>query len=204
MEDWWLVRDAQGKVGWVMSRRLDVDVPDEIAGYAEGQRIVGAYLLRKVDDPESNFPDKQAPEYVTVLNPYQDGPPHTAGLPYDFDQVRVFVWSLQHHRYETAFRQRELQGYLPVVVATQTLDKAGPVPTFQFKQGIGDSVTIDPETGAAKPTSTETLTYRLDGALVKKVVPAQPAPAARPAPPPPPTAATGKKRSARTKRHHHK
>ena len=58
--------------------------------------------------------------------------------------------------------------------------------------------------GAAKPTSTETLTYRLDGALVKKVVPAQPAPAARPAPPPPPTAATGKKRSARTKRHHHK
>ncbi len=198
MEDWWLVRDAQGKVGWVMSRRLDVDVPDEIAGYAEGQRIVGAYLLRKVDDPESNFPDKQAPEYVTVLNPYQDG------LPYDFNQVRVFTWNLKRHRYETAFRQRELQGYLPVVVATQTLDKAGPVPTFQFKQGIGDSVTIDPETGAAKPTSTETLTYRLDGALVKKVVPVQPAPAARPAPPPPPTAATGKKRSARTKRHHHK
>ena len=40
MEDWWLVRDSQGQVGWMLSRRLDVDVPDEIAGYSEGQKIV--------------------------------------------------------------------------------------------------------------------------------------------------------------------
>jgi len=162
MEDWWLVRDSQGKVGWMMSRRMDVDVPDEIAGYAEGQKMVAAYVLRKVDDPGSNFPDKQAPEYVTVLNPYQDG------LPYDFSQVRVFTWSLKKHRYETAFRQRNLQGYLPVVVASGTSDRGDPEPTFQFKQGIGDSVTIDPDTGATRPTSTETLTYRLEGTLVKK------------------------------------
>jgi len=171
MEDWWLVRDSQGKVGWVMSRRIDVDVPDEIVGYAEGQRIVGAYILRKIDDPESNFPDKQAPEYVAVFNPYKDG------LPYDFDQVRVFTWNLKKHRYEGAYRQRNLRGYLPVTVATETLDKAGPVPTFQFKQGTNDSVTIDAETGASKPTSTETLTFRLDGAIVKRVLPAPPAPA---------------------------
>jgi len=166
MEDWWLVRDGQGKVGWMVSRRMDVDVPDEIAGYAEGQRIVAAYLLRKVDDPGSNFPDKQAPEYVTVLNPYQDG------LPYDFSQVRVFTWSLKKHRYETAFRQRNLQGYLPVVVANGTSNKGDPQPTFQFKQGIGDSVTIDPDSGATRPTSTEILTYRLEGTIVKKVGPA--------------------------------
>jgi SH3-like domain-containing protein len=199
MEDWWLVRDSQGKVGWLMSRRLDVDVPDEIAGYAEGQRMVGAYLLRKVEDPESNFPDKQAPEYVTVLNPYQDG------LPYDFSQVRVFTWNLKKHRYETAFRQRNLQGYLPVIVATQTLDKAGPVPTFQFKQGVGDSVSIDPDTGAAKPTSTETLTYRLDGAQVRKVEPVSPA-APAPAPaavnsPHPNSAKAGRARTRSRHRH---
>jgi SH3-like domain-containing protein len=183
MEDWWLVRDGQGKVGWVMSRRMDVDVPDEIAQYAEGQRIVAAYLLRRVNDPESNFPDKQAPEYVTVVNPYQDG------LPYDFSQVRVFTWNLRKHRYETAFRQRNLQGYLPVKVETQTLDNAGPVPTFTFRQGVGDSVTIDPDTGAARPTTTETLTYRLDGEQVRRATLG--APAAKLAPPPGPPQAAG-------------
>jgi SH3-like domain-containing protein len=202
MEDWWLVRDSHGKVGWLMSRRIDVDVPDEIAQYAEGQRIVAAYLLRKVTDPDSNFPDKQAPEYVTVVNPYQDG------LPYDFSQVRVFTWNLRKHRYETAFRQRNLQGYLPVKVEMQTLDNAGPVPTFTFKQGIGDSVTIDPDTGAARPTSTETLTYRLDGEQVRKVVPGATAAAVKPAPEPKAPGQTGaasnRKTSLRARHHHHR
>lgn len=202
MEDWWLVRDSQGKVGWLMSRRMDVDVPDEIAQYAEGQRIVAAYLLRKVTDPDSSFPDKQAPEYVTVVNPYQDG------LPYDFSQVRVFTWNLRKHRYETAFRQRNLQGYLPVKVEMQTLDNAGPVPTFTFKQGIGDSVTIDPDSGVARPTSTETLTYRLDGEQVRKVVPGATSAAVKPAAAPKSAAqtqaASNQKAAARGKHHHHR
>ena len=162
MEDWWLVRDSQGRVGWMMAKRIDVDVPDAVAQYAEGQKMVAAYLLRKVYDPDSSFADKQAPEYVTVLNPYQDG------LPYDFNQVRVFTWNTRKHRYETAFRQRNLQGYLPVVIASQTGDKEGPQPTFQITQGIGDSVTIDPDTGVARPTSTQVSTYVLEDERVKK------------------------------------
>jgi SH3-like domain-containing protein len=200
MEDWWMVRDSQGKVGWVMSRRMDIDVPDEVAQYAEGQRMVGAYLLRKVDDPESSFPDKQAPEYVTVLNTYQDG------LPYDFNQVRVFTWNLKKHRYETAFRQRNLQGYLPVVVASETVDKEGTVPTFQIKQGVGDSVTIDPETGSVRPTSISTNTYRLEGELVKKDGPPPSGlPTAQPAAPANAgnTPGKGKKKAAR-QRHRHR
>jgi hypothetical protein len=165
LEDWWLTRDSEGRVGWLLARRMDVDVPDAIGGYSEGQRMVGAYILNRVTDDDSTTPDHQVAEYVTVLGPYQDG------LPYDFDQVRVFTWNLKKHRYETAYRQRGLQGYLPVVVSVQTLDKQGPVPTFQFKQGIGDGVVTDPSTGAVRPAQTETETYRLDGVIVRKVLP---------------------------------
>src|ERR1700727_1800900 len=111
MEDWWLVRDSHGQVGWMLARRLDVDVPDEIAGYSEGQKIVGAYVLTKVYDAESSFPNQMVPEYVSVKNAYKDG------LPYDFDQVRVFTWNVKKHRYETAYRQRNLHGLLPVSVS---------------------------------------------------------------------------------------
>ena len=102
MEDWWLVRNSQGDTGWVYSRMIDVSEPDALSRYSEGQRIVGAYVLTHVDDPESNImnngqPVTSIPEYVTVLSPFK------AGLPYDFDQVRVFIWNVKKHRYETGF-----------------------------------------------------------------------------------------------------
>lgn len=163
MEDWWLVRDAKGEIGWLISRRLDVDVPDEIAGYSEGQKIVGAYVLQTLDDPEASTPDKKVREYVTVLNAYKDG------LPYDFDQVRVFTWNMKKHRYETAYRIRNIEGYLPVTVSQQNYGNAGTLPTFSFNQSIDGVVTIDPETGAAKPVHTENEVFRLEGVIVRRV-----------------------------------
>ena len=38
------------------------------------------------------------------------------GQPYDFDSFRVFVWSLRHHRYETAYIERNVVGHYPVEV----------------------------------------------------------------------------------------
>jgi hypothetical protein len=163
MEDWWLVRDSKGDVGWLLAHRLDVDVPDEISGYAEGQKIVGAYVLQTLDDPEASTPDKKVREYVTVLNAYKDG------LSYDFDQVRVFTWNMKKHRYETAYRLRNIEGYLPVTVSQQNYGQAGTLPTFSFNQSVDGVVTADPETGAAKPVRTELQSFRLEGVIVRRV-----------------------------------
>jgi SH3-like domain-containing protein len=175
MEDWWLVRDSQGRIGWLLARRMDVDVPDEIGGYSEGQRMVGAYLLTKVYDSESNLPDKQVPIYLAVLNAYKDG------LPYDFDQIRVFTWNVRKHRYETAYRQRNLEGYLPVQITQEKIDKGPPVPVFAVRVATSDPAATDAQPEVAGPTRTETLRYALEGSIVKRISPPTTLPLATPA-----------------------
>ncbi len=140
--------------------------PTRLRGYSEGQKIVGAYVLTKVYDPESSLPDKLVPEYISVTNAYKDG------LPYDFDQVRIFTWNVKKHRYETAYRQRNIEGYLPVKVSVNKNVQGQPVPAFSIKVATSDAVTVDPLTGAARPAQTETLSYQLEGGMVKRVTPA--------------------------------
>jgi len=162
LEDYWLIRDSSGHVGWVRARTLDEDVPDAIAGLAEGQKIVGAYVLRKVSDPGANVPGNQVAEYVAVLAPWKDG------LPYDFDQVRVFTWNTKKHRYETAYRERNLAGFLPLSV-TPASPANDDVPAFSFRVATSDQVALDPETGMVKPGDTVTESFRMDGVVVHRV-----------------------------------
>lgn len=172
MEDWWLVRDSKGNTGWLYSRMMDVDVPDAIGRYSEGQRIVGAYVLTRVNDPEAPQDEKNVPVYVTVLSPYK------AGLPYDFNQVRVFTWNVKKHRYETAFRERNIEGYLPVDIkmAKDPYGKApvsmAEAPTFSYRVLSADAPVVipDPVTGAVVPMKTNLKTYRLEGNLVRRVI----------------------------------
>jgi hypothetical protein len=187
MEDWWLVRDSAGHTGWLLANRVDVDVPDEVGQYAEGQRMIAAYPIAKVSDDGTGEEHKHkkkgedaksakaaedasttpppAPreetEYVTVLAPPKNG------LPYDFDQVRVFTWSLNHHRYETGYRLHGIQGYLPVKIGQET-DKGITYPTFSFQIANGPNVAIDPDNGITRPVNPRTLVFRLEGNLVRR------------------------------------
>ena len=121
IEDWWLVRDSHNRVGWVLARMVDLDVPLDVAQYAEGQRIVAFFLLNQVQDG-----DKKVAQYLTVLTEPKDG------LPFDFNQIRVFTWNVKRHRYETAYRER-MAGVLPVTVAQENFDKEGTLPAFTIR-----------------------------------------------------------------------
>jgi SH3-like domain-containing protein len=124
LEDWWLVRDAQNRVGWVLARMVDIDVPLDIAQYAEGQRFVAFFVLNQVLDPAKEGADKNVPQVLCAVTEPHDG------LPYDYDQIRVFTWNLKKHRYETAYREHGLNGFLPITVTSENFDKEGTLPVF--------------------------------------------------------------------------
>jgi len=146
LEDWLLVRDGQGHVGWVLARMVDVDAPLEIAQYAEGQRLVAFFVLNQVKDG-----DKTVPQYLCLLTGPHDG------LPYDYDQIRVFTWNVRKHRYETAYREHGLDGVLPVTVTTENFDKEGTLPVFIIR--------VSDEAG-----NTNERKYKMNTPIVRRVL----------------------------------
>jgi len=146
MEDWYLVRNSSGHVGWVLLRMIDLDIPVEVAQYAEGQRIMGYFVLNTVQDG-----DKQVPQYLVLLNEPKDG------LPWDYNQVRVFTWGKGHHHYETAYRERNMEGFFPVKTGHEAFDKEGDLPTFTIRKETEDGKLVD-------------ITYKLNGPIVRRVL----------------------------------
>ena len=146
MEDWYLVRTSSGHVGWVLLRMVDLDVPLDVAQYAEGQRIIGYFVLNTVEED-----GKQVPQYLMLLNEPKDG------LVWDYNQIRVFTRNRAKHRYETAYRERNLEGYLPVKVGHQVFDKEGDLPTFTIRKKNDQGQIVD-------------VTYKLNGPIVRRVL----------------------------------
>ena len=101
-DDWTLIRNSRGQSGWVLTRRIYMAIPDEVAQYAEGKRITSYFSIGKVQDETG---PKDIWLWTTI----------GSGLhPYDFDSYRVFIWTTHRHRYETAYIQRRLEGFFPV------------------------------------------------------------------------------------------
>ena len=146
MEDWYLVRTSSGHVGWVLLRMIDLDVPVEVAQYAEGQRIIAYFVLNNVDED-----GKQVPQYLMLLNTPKDG------LAWDYNQIRVFTRNRAKHRYETAYREREIEGYLPVKTGHQDFGKEGDLPTFTIRKKNDQGQIVDVE-------------YKMNGPIVRRVL----------------------------------
>jgi hypothetical protein len=102
-DDWTLIRKEDGESGWVLTSGLYLKIPDEVAQYAEGHRITSYFSLGKIRDGEI-----QKDIWLWTTS-------DTLGEDHDFDGYRVFVWSLRHHRYETAYIQRRERGFFPVL-----------------------------------------------------------------------------------------
>ena len=157
LEDWWLLRDSRGRIGWVLSRMVDIECPLDVAQYAEGKRIVACLVLNEVEDD-----GKKMPQYLMVLTESRDG------LPYDYEQVRVFTWNTARDRYETAYRERNLNGVLPARVGREGFEKEGNLPVFTLR--------LRQEDGSVAERK-----YKMNGVMVRRI------PAPGEAPPPAPS-----------------
>jgi hypothetical protein len=113
-EDWTLIRTKDGKAGWVLTRNLNMSIPDEVAQYAEGKRITSYFSLGTVHDDELNA-DKKNWLWTTRSE---------APEPWEFDGFRVFFWNRKRHRYETTYIEKNVKGYFPVEA------HPGPAPNF--------------------------------------------------------------------------
>lgn len=158
MEDWWLVRDSRKRVGWILGRMMDVDIPLDVAQYAEGKRIVASYVLSEVPE-KGGAEDKLIPQYLVLLTEPKDG------MPFDFNQLRVFTWNQKRQRYETAYRER-LTGQLPFRAGQE-----GGNPYFVVRAEGPDGSLVEKR-------------YRMQGVMVRRVTDetAQPAQKSQPAP----------------------
>ncbi len=147
MDDWSLVRTSSGQAGWVLTGRLFMAIPDEVAQYAEGHRITSYFSLGEVQDGDLK---RHNWLWTTISSRLQD---------YDFDTFRVFIWSLRRHRFETAYVERRLKGWFPVRVHPVTLSTGGRTPTTTTYPGF--SVCVEKEDGQR---------YRRDFAFIVNVV----------------------------------
>ena len=100
---WSLVRTSTGQSGWVLTRLISMAIPDEVAQYAEGHRIVSYHSLGHVMDG-----GEKKPIWLWTTVRGREA--------YEFDSFRVFQWNLRRHRYETAYIERTVRGYWPVLL----------------------------------------------------------------------------------------
>jgi hypothetical protein len=105
MDDWTLIRTQRGNVGWALSRLLIVRLPEELLLPTRRQRITASVTLGEA----VNAKGETRPHLLlaTRLEPNQS---------FQFDAFQVWEYNARRRRYESIYTERDLRGYLPLVV----------------------------------------------------------------------------------------
>ena len=104
LEDWWLVRDTQGRVGMGAGAHGRRRRSPGNRAIRRGSALCRLLCARTKCRTMTREYRSRFPQYLCLLTEPHDGEP------YDFDQVRVFTWNARRHRYETAYREHGLNG----------------------------------------------------------------------------------------------
>jgi uncharacterized protein YgiM (DUF1202 family) len=126
---WLKVRSSPTQVGWVLSGALEFDIPSDISQYSEEYTYAAVKVINRVQDPVAG-----------QINWYVIGerkPGHDPNV--DFEGIRVFTWNMKKHRYETAFRLKQLRGVYPLQIGQEGVN-----PTFRIYQLDEDGTTKVP------------------------------------------------------------
>jgi len=101
---WLKVRVSEDEVGWVYHQLIEYDIPDAILPFTEGRLYTAVRSLKQVEDPEEG-----PVEWFVVAERRRETDPTL-----DFDGIRVFIWNIDEHQYETTLRLRNLRGSYPL------------------------------------------------------------------------------------------
>lgn len=106
--------------GWVLARFVELDLPGPVRDYASssGLRVVAWFELNRVPDE-----GEEKPQYLAA------GVRGGEGQPCDLTMLRVYTWGPRRKRYETAYVESGLCGYLPIRVGKAA---ATGEPEFRF------------------------------------------------------------------------
>jgi hypothetical protein len=105
MDELTLIRNKDGKVGWIITNAVFMEIPDDVAQYAEGHRITSYFPMGEVTDGGKTY------------NHWLWTTQNQKFAPYEFNGLRLFTWNTRRHRYETSYRERDIRGFFPVLAS---------------------------------------------------------------------------------------
>jgi hypothetical protein len=113
-EAWYLVR-AGSRVGWILGRLVQLDIPKSISAYTQELNLVAWLVLNTVDDN-----GRQVPQYLVA--------DRVGTETYDYSHIRVLTWWKKKQMYAVAYREGDLQGCFPILVTHE-----GNLPSFRLR-----------------------------------------------------------------------